>query len=42
MNNFTLHNGEADCDDCWEELTTYYVHIVDDIIVCRDCTDNYV
>ena len=42
MENFTQHFGEADCDDCYEEINTYYVHKNDDIIVCKDCTDQYV
>lgn len=41
MDNFNIQHGEADCDDCWKELTTYYVHKIQDIIVCKDCTGDY-
>ncbi len=46
MENFTKVIGEATCDDCYENIDTYYESYLSleerMVKVCKDCTDQYV
>ncbi len=37
---YKLERGDATCDDCYIDIDTYWVSVVEDVILCSSCVSN--